>query len=65
MGIINNFLNTLSQEKCSIFLCRYWYAMPVSEIAKKFKITENNVSVNLNRMRTNLKTYLTERGFEL
>lgn len=62
---INNFLNTLSQEKCSIFLCRYWYAMPVSEIAKKFKITENNVSVNLNRMRSKLKTHLTERGFEL
>ena len=30
-----------------------------------FKITENNVSVTLNRTRNKLKAYLTERGFEL
>ncbi len=62
---INNFLKTLSHEKCNVFICRYWYAMPVSEIAKKFGKTENNISVNLNRMRKDLKVYLTERGFEL
>ena len=62
---INAFLNTLPQEKCNIFLCRYWYAIPVSEIAKRFGMTENNVSVTLNRMRKNLKTYLTERGYDL
>ena len=62
---INSFLNTLPQEKCNIFLCRYWYAIPVSEIAKRFGMTENNVSVTLNRMRKNLKTYLTERGYDL
>ena len=62
---INNFLDTLSKENCNIFLCRYWYAMPVTDIAKRFKITENNVSVTLNRTRNKLKAYLTERGFEL
>ncbi len=62
---INAFLATLPQEKCNIFLCRYWYALPVSQIAKKFKMTENNVSVNLNRMRKKLKEYLTERGYDL
>lgn len=25
---INSFLDTLSQEKCNIFLCRYWYGNP-------------------------------------
>lgn len=62
---INSFLNTISKENCNIFLCRYWYAMPVSDIAERFGITENNVSVTLNRTRNKLKTYLTERGYEI
>lgn len=62
---INAFLNTLSQEKCNIFLCRYWYAVPVSEIAARFGMTENNVSVTLSRIRNKLKTHLTERGYDL
>lgn len=65
IGEINEFLNTLPQEKCNIFLCRYWYAYPVSAIAKQFGMTENNVSVTLNRIRKNLKEYLTERDYEL
>lgn len=65
IGEINAFLSTLSQEKCSIFLCRYWYAIPVNEIAKRFGMTAGNISVNLNRMRKQLKTYLTERGYDL
>ena len=62
---INSFLDTLSQEKCNIFLCRYWYALPVSEIAKGFGMTENNVSVTLTRIRIKLKNYLKERGYDL
>ena len=62
---INAFLDTLSREKCNIFLCRYWYVMPVSEISKRFGISEGNVSVTLNRIRNKLKAYLTERGYEL
>lgn len=62
---INGFLTTLPQEKCSIFLCRYWYAASVPEIAKRFGKTEGNVSVLLNRMRGKLKNYLTERGYDL
>ena len=62
---INSFLDTLSPDKCSIFLCRYWYAIPVSEIAERFGMTEGNVSVTLNRIRGKLKTYFMERGYEL
>ena len=63
--IINSFLDTLSQEKCNIFLCRYWYALPVSEIAVRFGMSEGNVSVTLHRIRSKLKTYLKERGYDL
>ena len=62
---INSFLDTLSQEKCNIFLCRYWYAMPVSEIAVRFGMSDGNVSVVLNRIRGKLKKYLIERGYDL
>lgn len=62
---INDFLATLSNEKCNIFLCRYWYALPVSKIALKFGMSEGNVSVILNRTRSKLRTHLKERGYEL
>ncbi len=62
---INGFLDTLPQEKCSLFLCRYWYAFPVSEIAARFGMSEGNVSVSLNRIRGKLKNYLNKRGFDL
>lgn len=62
---INSFLDTLPQKKCSIFLCRYWYAAPIAEIARQFQMTEGNVSVILNRIRNKLKTYLIERGYDL
>ena len=62
---INSFLDTLSQEKCNIFLCRYWYALSVSEIAKQFGMSVGNVSVTLNRIRGKLKAYLKERGYDL
>ena len=62
---INDFLNTLPQDKCSIFLCRYWYALSGSEIARRFGMTTSNVSVTLNRIRGKLKTYLTERGYDV
>ena len=62
---INRYLDTLTQEKCSIFLCRYWYAISVSEIAARFGMSEGNVSVTLNRIRHQLKNYLEERGYDL
>lgn len=62
---IDAFLSMLSEVKRSIFICRYWYIDSISDIASRFEITENNVSVTLNRLRTNLRKYLIERGFEV
>lgn len=62
---INSFLAKLPAEKRKIFVCRYWYADSLKDISKKFGMTENNVSVTLNRLRTKLHNYLIERGFEL
>lgn len=64
IGVIDAFLDTLPREKCRLFLCRYWYALPVSEIALRFGMTETNVSVTLHRIRGKLKQYLMERGYQ-
>lgn len=62
---INRFLDTLPKEKCHLFLCRYWYAFPLTKIAKQFDMTESHVSVTLHRIRNKMKDYLTERGYSL
>ena len=59
---LNAFLRSLPQEKRRMFLRRYWYGDPVSEIAKRFGMRENRVAVSLHRMRNALRGYLTERG---
>ena len=62
---IDTFLDTLSPEKRSIFVCRYWYADSISRIARKHRLNEGAVSMTLNRLRLKLHNYLLERGFEL
>lgn len=59
--IIENFLDTLSEENCVIFLRRYWFYDTYSEIAKRTNISEKNVSVRLTRIRKQMKGYLMER----
>lgn len=62
---INEFLSTLPAKKRIIFVCRYWYADSVKDIADRCGMTEGNVSVSLNRLRTKLHRFLLESGFEL
>jgi RNA polymerase sigma factor (sigma-70 family) len=62
---IDTFLGTLPAEKRAVFVRRYWYFDSISAIASRFGITENHVSVTLNRIRSKLHKYLLERGFEL
>ena len=62
---INSFLDTLSPKKRNIFICRYWYSDSIPSIAKRYEMTESNVSVTLNRLRSKLKEYLSERGYVL
>lgn len=62
---IDAFLGGLPAEKRRLFVRRYWYFDRVSEIAYRFGMTENHVSVSLNRLRANLRKDLLERGFDL
>ena len=62
---IDAFLDGLPTEKRSLFLCRYWYFDSVSDLASRFGMTENHVSITLNRLRRKLHNDLLERGFDL
>lgn len=63
--LIDRFLGTLDQESRILFVRRYWYSDSVSELAGKFRISSNNVSVRLSRIRKKLKKYLRKEGIAI
>lgn len=65
VNAIDTFLGSLSSEKRSIFIRRYWYTDSISAIADRYGMKNGAVSMILNRIRSNLRDYLLERGFEL
>ena len=62
---LNNFLETLPEEKRRIFVCRYFYTDSIGDIAQRFGMSYAGVSMTLSRLRSKLHTYLTKRGYEL
>ena len=62
---IDAFLQSLPQEKRYLFILRYWYAEKISDIAVRFGMTPNHVSVVLKRIRKQLKRRLQKKGYEL
>ena len=60
---LNDFLAALPAKKRKIFVRRYWYADPISDIAARMDMSESSVSVMLHRLRADLRAFLTERGF--
>jgi RNA polymerase sigma-70 factor (ECF subfamily) len=59
---INVFLRSLSAEKRRIFIRRYWYMSPISEIADDFSVSEGKVKMILSRTRKELKKTLEKEG---
>ncbi|MBD5080219.1 MAG: sigma-70 family RNA polymerase sigma factor [Ruminococcaceae bacterium] len=63
MEEIGSFLHSLPQKKRKLFVLRYFCCDSVRDIAAKEGISENSVSVTLNRIRKKLKTHLEKRGY--
>lgn len=61
--MLNNFLSTLDKDSRVIFVRRYWYSDSIADIAKRQKISRNNTSVRLTRIREKLKQYLKKEGY--
>ena len=62
---VNSFARSLPIDKRNLFVRRYWYADSVCQIAKDCGMLQGSVSKALERIRKQMKAYLTERGFAL
>lgn len=59
---MNAFLEHLPAEKRKVFMQRYWYLRPISEIAEEFSMSESKVKMILHRTRNTLKEVLEKEG---
>lgn len=60
-GLLNRFLDGLSEENRVIFMRRYWFSDTCAQIGERVGLTEKNVSVRLARTRKRLRDYLKEK----
>ena len=65
LSAINEFLETLPSERRIAFVSRYSLCESVKSIAQRLGISQNKVSVNLNRTRKGLVDYLKRKGYEV
>lgn len=63
--LLNSFIESQSITNRIIFVRRYYFSDSITEISQRVSLTENNVSVRLNRMRKSLKNHLEKEGVEL
>ena len=59
---VRDFLKQLDPTERELFLSRYWFLLPVKEIAVRFGLSANKVSTRLHRTRRKLQSYLKEEG---
>ena len=60
---VDRFLRQLPERECNIFLRRYFFTESGAEIADRYGIRENHVSVLLCRTRKKLRLFLEEEGY--
>lgn len=63
LAAVNRFLERLASKQRILFVSRYCYCESVHALAARFGMSENSVSVSLNRTRNRLREYLTKEGF--
>ena len=63
--LIDSFLDRQGKENRIIFTMRYFFGDGIADIAKRVGMSENNVSVRLNRMRKSLRNHLEKEGIEI
>lgn len=63
--ILNGFLRSLSEQDQLLFVCRYYYADRIADIAHALGISERTVFRNLQSLRQALREELTKEGIRL
>ena len=56
-SLIDEFLETCTEEQQNVFVRRYWYFDSVSQIAKTYGFSQSKVKTMLFRMRSELKNH--------
>ena len=64
-ALIGDFVQGLPGREALIFTRRYFFTEAVCDIAARFDLSENNVSVILNRTRRKLKGALHDAGYDV
>jgi RNA polymerase sigma-70 factor (ECF subfamily) len=60
---LNTFMLALPRVERQVFMCRYWYMDPISDIAKQFACSESKVKSMLYRTRKKLRAILEKEGY--
>ena len=60
-AVLNEFLLSLPREKRVMFVLRYFYSKPISEISRQMDMGESKIKVTLHRLREELKERLEEQ----
>lgn len=58
----NRFLESLPETERRVFLCRYWYLDPISDIANYYGFSDSKVTSMLHRTRKKLRAVLEKEG---
>ncbi len=64
-GYISEWLDSLSEEDCALFVRRYWFGDPVQELAEKCGITATQMAQRMLRLRKSLRAALEQKGVAL
>ena len=63
--IISNYLKNTSDKKLYIFISRYFFAMPIKDIALKLKCSESSINKEIRLIKYELSEKLNEGGIDL
>ena len=63
--VIERFLRGLPREQRTAFVLRYFYLLPVKDVAKKLGMGESRVKTSLFRARGRLREQLTKEGIDI
>lgn len=64
IGVINQYLATISKEKRMIFVMRYYHSYKVKEISEQLDLSVSKVKMTLMRLRREIKECLTVKGIK-
>ena len=62
---LDGFLDALPERNRNLFLRRYWYLDSVETLAKRFGMSQTQVTTTLHRIRQKLRVHLGQEGFQV